>query len=82
MLSRTFLVSQDSGSGFCNLDLHGYDEFLPVISSTWEGINLANKVREELGTENIEQWIPEFIVRGMSEEKLKNFSKEEFKFIK
>lgn len=82
LLSRTFLVSQDSGSGFCKLDLHGYDEFLPVISSTWEGINLANKVREELGTENIEQWIPEFIVRGMSEEKLKNFSKEEFKFIK
>lgn len=63
LLSRTFLVKQDSGSGFCKLDLYGYDEFLPVISPTWEGIALADEVRKELGTNDISKWIPEFIAR-------------------
>lgn len=63
LLSRTFLVSQDSGSGFCKLDLYGFDEFLPVISATWEGIALADTVRADLGTEEISEWVPEFITR-------------------
>lgn len=63
LLSRTFLVSQDSGSGFCKLDLHGYDEFLPVISSTWEGVAVADAVRNELNTDDLSVWVPEFISR-------------------
>lgn len=62
-LSRTFLVSQGSGSGFCKLDLYGYGDYLPVISSTWEGIALADKVREELQTDDVSKWVPEFIDR-------------------
>lgn len=63
LLSRTFLVSQDSGSGFCKLDLYGFNEFLPVISATWEGIALADQVREDLNTNEISEWVPEFIKR-------------------
>lgn len=63
LLSRTFLVSQDSGSGFCKLDLYGFNEFLPVISATWEGIALADTVRQELNTNENSEWIPEFINR-------------------
>lgn len=69
LLSRTFLVSQDSGSGFCKLDLYGFNEFLPVISATWQGIALADAVREELGTEEISEWIPEFIKRYEAQQK-------------
>jgi len=63
LLSRTFLVSQDSGSGFCKLDLYGFNEFLPVISTTWEGIALADEVRAAVGSDEISTWIPEFIRR-------------------
>lgn len=80
LLSRTFLISQDSGSGFCKLDLYGYDQFLPVISSTWEGISIADKVRDEMGPVADSEWVPEFIYRVLSEEKRKRFSKESFDF--
>jgi len=69
LLSRTFLVSQDSGSGFCKLDLYGFNEFLPIISATWEGIALADEVRQSMGTEEISQWIPVFIKRYEAQQK-------------
>lgn len=81
LLSRTFLVSQDSGSGFCKIDLYGYDQYLPVISPTWEGIAAADKLRKELGTTVPEEWIPQFIYDGLSDDKKKHFSKEGFTFI-
>lgn len=59
--SRTFLVVQDGKSVMCKLDLYGFDEFLPVISATWDGIELANKIRAELGTDDVRQWVPPFI---------------------
>lgn len=58
--SRTMLIKQSGSSAFAKMDLYGFDDFLPVISGTTEGIALCEKIRHELGTDNPDVWIPEF----------------------
>jgi type IV secretion system protein VirB4 len=55
--SRTFLIKQSQQSLFAKLDLHGFDEFLPIISGTWEDIALMKKLKEEVGNDP-DVWIP------------------------
>ena len=57
--SRTMLIKQSNQSTFAKLDLSGYDEFLPIISGTWEGIKLSKQVRSEVGDDPA-KWVPLF----------------------
>lgn len=61
--SRTMLIKQSGSSAFAKMDLYGFDDFLPVISGTTEGIALCESIRNELDTDNPDVWIPEFIKR-------------------
>lgn len=57
--SRMFLVKQSNSSSFVKMDLHGFDDYLPIISGSSKSIALCEKIRKELGTENPDIWIPE-----------------------
>lgn len=57
--SRTFLIKQSHQSTFAKLDLNGYDEFLPIISGSWESIQLSHEVRREVGNDP-KDWVPIF----------------------
>ena len=56
--SRTFLVKQSNTSCFAKLDLHGFDEHLPIISGTEDDISECEKIRTVVGG-NPDLWIPE-----------------------
>jgi type IV secretion system protein VirB4 len=60
--SRKFLIKQSNSSCFAGLDLHGFDDYLPVLSGTKEGVVLCNEVIQEFG-EDPDIWVPEFIKR-------------------
>lgn len=55
--SRTFLVKQSNISCFAKLDLHGFDEHLPIISGTEDDIYQCALIRAEFG-DNPDVWIP------------------------
>ncbi|VVN22318.1 Type IV secretion system protein virB4 [Pseudomonas fluorescens] len=57
--SRTFLIKQGHQSTFAKLDLAGYDEYLPIISGSWESIQLSHEVRREFGDDPA-VWVPVF----------------------
>lgn len=59
--SRTMLIKQSSSSVFAKMDLYGFDDYLPVISGSQAGVALCEKLRKELGTDDPNVWIPEFI---------------------
>lgn len=61
--SRTMLIKQSGSSAFAKMDLYGFDEFLPIISGTTEGVVLCEQIRAELETDDPDVWIPEFIKR-------------------
>ncbi|WP_394213466.1 conjugal transfer protein TraE [Enterovibrio calviensis] len=67
--SRTFLVKQSNSSAFAKLDLHGFDEYLPIISGSDTEIYACEKVRERVGDDpNV--WIPELLIElGIRERK-------------
>lgn len=64
--SRTFLVKQSNTSCFAKLDLHGFDEFLPIISGSDDVLSACDKIRAEFGN-NPEIWIPKLQHLLMSE---------------
>jgi len=57
--SRIFLIKQEHQSTFAKLDLEGFDDFMPIISGTWEGIQLAREIRAEVGNDP-KNWVPVF----------------------
>lgn len=57
--SRIFLIKQEHQSTFAKLDLEGFDDFMPIISGTWEGIQLAREIREVVGNDP-KDWVPIF----------------------
>lgn len=59
--SRTMLIKQSGSSTLAKMDLYGFDDFLPIISGTTEGIMLCEKIRAEMNTDDPDIWIPEFI---------------------
>lgn len=60
--SRTFLVKQAHQSVFCKLDLTGFEDYLPLISASWESIQLSHEIKAEYGNDP-KVWIPEFLLR-------------------
>ena len=61
--SRTMLIKQSNSSVFAKMDLFGFDDFLPIFSGTKSGVVLSKKIMQELGTEEPNIWIPEFLKR-------------------
>lgn len=61
--SRTMLIKQSGSSVFAKMDLHGFDDYLPIISGSLAGVNLCSIIRKELGTDDPNVWIPEFLKR-------------------
>ncbi|OLF56779.1 conjugal transfer protein [Aeromonas veronii] len=61
--SRTMLIKQSGSSCFAKMDLYGFDDFLPIISGSMEGIMICEQIRRELNTENPDIWIPELLKR-------------------
>ncbi|PAV06605.1 type IV secretion system protein VirB4 [Arsenophonus sp. ENCA] len=66
--SRTMLIKQSGSSTFVKMDLYGFDDFLPVISGSKEGIQLCEKIRHDLNSDNPDDWINPFL-KGL---KIKN----------
>lgn len=61
--SRTMLIKQSGSSCFAKMDLYGFDDFLPIISGSMEGITLCEKIRAELKSDNPDEWIPVLLER-------------------
>lgn len=57
--SRTFLVKQSHQSTFAKLDLSDFEDYLPIISGTWESIQMSHEVRAEVG-DDPKDWVPVF----------------------
>ncbi|MGL4666592.1 MAG: conjugal transfer protein [Saezia sp.] len=55
--SRTFLIKQSNNSCFAKFDLHGFDDFIPIISGDDAVIALCEKIRAKVG-DNPDDWIP------------------------
>ncbi|WGM09135.1 VirB4 family type IV secretion system protein [Arsenophonus nasoniae] len=58
--SRMILIKQSNSSVFAKLDLYGFDDYLPIISGSKQGISLCEKIRAAVG-DNPNDWIPELI---------------------
>jgi type IV secretion system protein VirB4 len=57
--SRTFLIKQSHQSTFAKMDLQDFGDFLPIISGTWESIQLSHEIRAEVGNDP-KDWVPVF----------------------
>lgn len=55
--SRTMLIKQSGSSVFAKMDLYGFDDYLPVISGSKEGIALCEKIRAFAGSDAPEVWV-------------------------
>ncbi|RVT50763.1 VirB4 family type IV secretion/conjugal transfer ATPase [Rubrivivax albus] len=51
------LVKQGATSAICELDLHGLDEYLPVLSGTTDNVALLDAIRTEVGDDPA-AWLP------------------------
>ena len=58
--SRCFLVKQGDRSTVCSLNLYGFAEELEILTGTPESVDLCEAVRNELKTDDPNQWIPVF----------------------
>jgi len=55
--SRRFLVKQGSRSAVCELDLHGMDGVITVLSGSTENVVLLDRIREQVG-DDVMDWFP------------------------
>lgn len=59
--SRTFLVKQGHNSSFATLDLYGFDNEIPVLSSTKDNVNLVDRIIANFDERpSSEIWLPIF----------------------
>ena len=61
--SRCFLVKQGDRSTVCSLNLYGFADELEILTGTPEYVELCERVRKELKSENPEVWMPVFLTR-------------------
>jgi type IV secretion system protein VirB4 len=59
--SRTFLVKKSNTSVFACMDLHGFDDFLPILSGDTYGVKAAEAIIERIGSKDPNDWIPIFL---------------------
>ncbi len=65
--SRKFIIKRGSESVKAQLDLSDMPEFIPVLSSNDKGVALMERITDELGTQDPEQWVPVFMQRSLQE---------------
>ena len=56
---RGFLLKQGANSTVCELNLHGFDDELAVLSGTSSSVEWCHRAIAKAG-ENPESWLPEF----------------------
>lgn len=64
---RKFLIKRGNESVKAIFDLSDLPEFIPVLSSNDKGVALMEKIIDELGTNEPEQWVPVFMQRSIEE---------------
>ncbi|MCN8316997.1 conjugal transfer protein TraE, partial [Escherichia coli] len=69
--SRTFLIKKSNTSVFGTMDLHGFDEFLPVLSGDKYGVQAAEEIIKRIGSNDPNDWIPIFIQENARNHKLR-----------
>jgi len=65
--SRKFIIKRGSESVKAQFDLSDLPEFIPVLSSNDRGVALMERITEELGTRDPQQWVPVFMQRSLQE---------------
>lgn len=55
--SRCFLIKQSISSVFCRLDLSGFDDYMPILSSSSAGVQTAERIIRDIGSNNPNDWI-------------------------
>ncbi|KFX10701.1 conjugal transfer protein [Pectobacterium atrosepticum ICMP 1526] len=75
--SRTFLIKKSSASVFACMDLHGFDEFLPILSGDRYGVKEAEKIIERIGSKDPNDWVPIFISENSRNKNKERVSDEE-----
>ena len=65
--SRKLIIKRGSESVKAQFDLSDMPEFIPVLSSNDKGVALMERITEELGTCDPEQWVPVFMQRALHE---------------
>lgn len=58
---RRFLIKQSNSSCFAKMDLTGFDDFIPVLSSDQRGLIIYREIEEQYQTEDPEICIPLFL---------------------
>jgi type IV secretion system protein VirB4 len=58
--SRTFLVKQGERSTVCNLNLYGFTDELEILTGTPESVDLCERIRKRLGTDDPNVWMKPF----------------------
>ena len=68
--SHRFLVKQGQRSAVCELDLHGMDGVITVLSGSTENVNLLDQIRANVG-DDVADWFPLLLkaVRDRSSER-------------
>lgn len=59
--SRSFLVKQGDRSTVCNLNLYGFADELEILTGTPESVDLCERVRREMQTDDPDEWVPVFL---------------------
>ncbi|NWO07376.1 MAG: conjugal transfer protein TraE, partial [Alteromonadaceae bacterium] len=58
--SRKFIIKQGVKSSLASMDLAGFDEYMPIISSSEKSIAEIDSLIEELGTDDPGVWLPKY----------------------
>jgi len=61
--SRCFLVKQGERSTVCTLNLYSFADELEILTGTPESVDLCERVRHELRTDDPDVWVPVFLER-------------------
>jgi type IV secretion system protein VirB4 len=56
--SRKFIIKQGNKSAIASIDLKGFDEFMPIISSTDVSIDEIDQLIIEIGSDDPDDWLP------------------------
>lgn len=75
--SRTFLIKKSNTSVFGCMDLHGFDEFLPILSGDKYGVAAAEEIIQRIGSKDPNDWIPIFIAENARNHKLREVDENE-----
>lgn len=58
--SRKFIIQQGKKTSLASMDLAGFDEFMPIISSSDASIDEVDALISSLGTDDPNVWLPEY----------------------